>query len=463
MRLEAHANGEIVAYFEHESISFGTFSAAVAEHVATLRNGLPLAAFSGSRRKSDKEVLLLLRRLAARGLLNYPLGSPRKELVVIEPQTPDYWPETAPLNDADIIVLSRFALLRRRDHELVLESPRACAVFKICDPQIAVGLALLSRPQPVKELRRKGSFLDPDLLGLLLANDILFKVAPHQSGDLRRAEGDPDLVLWDFHDLLFHTRSTQGRHTDPIGGTYPHIGRIPPQPEERPPWPGTKIDLAADTPQSASLPAFAKLLRARHSARSFDHQRPISRIELARFLDHAARILTKTDPQGAINDGGQTARPYPSAGASYELELYLAVVQCDGLARGFYHYDASAHQLAQIDVAAQDFDALLAGAQYAMGVQEAPQILITITARFGRVAWKYSALAYALILKDVGVLTQTFYLTVTDMGLGGCAIGLTDIELFRRMTGLDIHVEGPVGQFAIGRAAPPPIGPSAHG
>jgi SagB-type dehydrogenase family enzyme len=66
--------------------------------------------------------------------------------------------------------------------------------------------------------------------------------------------------------------------------------------------------------------------------------------------------------------------------------------------------------------------------------------------RFGRVSWKYSSLAYSLILKDVGVLTQTLYLMTTDMGLGGCAIGIA-------VTGIEFHVEGPVHQFALGRGA----------
>ena len=82
-----------------------------------------------------------------------------------------------------------------------------------------------------------------------------------------------------------------------------------------------------------------------------------------------------------------------------------------------------------------------------------PQILITIAARFGRISWKYSSIAYALILKDVGVLTQALYLMTADMGLGGCAIGITNIDLFAKMTGVEFHVEGPVGQFAIGRGA----------
>ena len=39
----------------------------------------------------------------------------------------------------------------------------------------------------------------------------------------------------------------------------------------------------------------------------------------------------------------------------------------------------------------------------------------------------------------------------TEMGLGGCAIGIADIDLFAKMTGIAFHVEGPVGQFVLGR------------
>jgi nitroreductase len=53
----------------------------------------------------------------------------------------------------------------------------------------------------------------------------------------------------------------------------------------------------------------------------------------------------------------------------------------------------------------------------------------------------------------VVVLTQTLYVMATDMGLGGCAIGLTNIDLFAKMTEIEFHVEGPVGQFVMGHGA----------
>ena len=321
-------------------------------------------------------------------------------------------------------------------------------------------LATLSAPQPLKRLRRQDGFPGVELLALLVECRILFKLDAGSESGLRPDEGDDSLVLWDFHDLLFHARSTEGRHANPMGGVYPYAGVMPSPPAVRPRWPGTPIDLRAvsATPPQPLSPA-AALLRQRHSIRSFDDQRPITLAELARVLDGAARVQSTWESPLDFGDGGPVVeyavRPYPSGGGSYGLELYLAVNRCEGLARGFYHYDAGGHALVPIGARAQELDALLAGAGFAMDAPAAPQILITIAARFGRTAWKYSSLAYALILKDAGVLTQTLYLMATDMGLGGCAIGTANIDLFARMTGIEFHVEGPVGQFALGRGVPP--------
>ncbi len=454
VRLEAHASGEIVAGFEGYSVGLGTFSARAADRAQKLRTGLPLGSFASESRNTDKEIGLLVLRLARRGLLEYRLGRSRKaeDLVVIEPQVPDYWPQAPRVANADALVLSRFAYMRRRGAEMVLESPRAGALFKICDPRIAAAIAMLSTPQQIKHLRRQEGFPGVELLALLLDCQILFKVDGADESRLRLAEGDHSLALWDFHDLLFHARSTEGRHANPLGGVYPCVGIISPLPAVRPSWPGKTIDLSkvsAAGPEAIS--PLARLLRERHSTRSFDDRRPITLAELSRFLDGAARVLSRSNAKLDFDEGDHTVRPYPSAGAAYELELYLAVNSCEGLARGFYHYDAGAHALAPVAVPENDFEALLAGAETAMGAPAAPQILITIAARFGRISWKYSSIAYALILKDVGVFMQTLYLMATDMGLGGCAIGIANIDLFAKMTGIEFHVEGPVGQFAIGR------------
>jgi len=457
--LEASAAGDVAIAFAGQSVPFGRLSTEAATRARDLRTGLPWSLFTAPKRSADRELDAFVRRLAERGLIEYRLGHPRSgDQVVIEPQLPDYWPRLPRLRDTDRLVLSRFAYLRRRADELVLESPRAGALFKISDPKVAALLAALVTPQTVNILRRQPGFPGLDLLALLLDSQILFKVSAKDKG-LRPSEGDGSLVLWDFHDLLFHARSTEGRHANPVGGVYSYVDVIEPQPAVRPSWPGEKIGLRRFSSAEGQEPPAARLFKKRRSTRDFDDRAPITLAELSQFLDSAARIYatveTPVDPQSDPAAGGptltHTVRPYPSGGASYELELYLAVNACDGLPRGFYHYDADAHVLVPIAVRHRDFDALLQSAEFAMGESGTPQILVTIAARFGRVSWKYSSIAYSLILKDTGVLMQTFYLMAADMGLGGCAIGTTNIELFAKMTGLDFHVEGPVGQFALGR------------
>jgi SagB-type dehydrogenase family enzyme len=459
--LEAQGDGIVVTGFGGTLARLGAVSPGVASRLADLRTGLPLTALASARGSLDKELELIVRRLARHGLLEYGLraSATGADLVVIEPQLADYWPEWRPLDERDVLALSRFAYMRRRGTEMVIESPLAGALFRICDPQTAAALAMLAAPQPLDALRRQVGFPDVEVLALLVDCRILFKVAAADSLGTRAEEGDGNLVLWDFHDLVFHARSTEGRHANPLGGVYAHADAMPALPAVRPHWPGRKIDLAKHSQQGRKNSPAARVLHKRHSARSFDDRRPITLAELARFLDAAARVSSRWQSQADFGPGvSYAARPYPSAGASYELELYLAVAACKDLARGFYHYDAGRHALVPIRARPQDVETLLNSAAAAMDAPAVPQIAITIAARFGRVSWKYSSLAYALILKDAGVLTQTLYLIATDMGLGGCAIGTVNVELFARMTGIEFHVEGPVGQFALGRPAPGPGG-----
>ena len=233
--------------------------------------------------------------------------------------------------------------------------PRAGALFKICNPKIASAIAILSTPHQLKRLRRQDAFPGVDLLALLLDCQILFRIDPARDSSLRPGEGNDDLVLWDFHDLLFHARSTEGRHANPLGGIYHVRRRHISVSGGTTPWPGKKINLHkfAAAPSETVSP-FAKLLHERHSIRKFDDHRPITLAELAQFLDNTVRVQSRLGSAVELGDGGPavgyTVRPYPSGGGGYELELYLAVDKCEGLVRGFYHYDADGHALMPIGV-----------------------------------------------------------------------------------------------------------------
>ncbi len=459
-RLEVHSNGAIVAHFDTHTVSLGTFGTAAAACAGELRTGLPLSSLAPGSGNLDKEVDLLLRRLAGHGLLDYHAGATagKDGAAVIEPQVAGYWPQMPQLGDDDTLILSRFAFMRRRGNEMVLESARSSALFRIRDPKLMSLLWTLSAPQQVGQLRQQDSFPGVEFLALLVDCEIALKLE-NASVNTRLAEGDHALALWEFHDLLYHTRSTEGRHANPIGGVYPHGGVIPPLPALRPSWPGKQIDLQTFLdPDPEALHPVAKLLRDRHSTRTYDDLRPITLAELSQLLDGTARVLSRPVDAAETGEDGPaetTFRPYPCAGAAYELEVYLAVNNCDGLAPGFYHYDAGAHALVQIEAPAKELKAMLAAGASAMGERTPPQVLITITARFGRISWKYGSIAYSLILKDAGILTQSLYLMATGMGLGGCAIGLSNIDRFEKMTGIGYPAEGPVSVFALGREPAP--------
>src|SRR5919109_402677 len=187
IRLEADADGTIRACFAGHSVGLGQFSAAAADRAQNLHAGLPLHSFVSGRRSIDKDIHRLVLRLARHGLLEYRLGRSRhgKDQVVIEPQVADYWPRTPPLRSADALVLSRFAYLRRRANELVLESPRAGALFRICDPRIAATVAALATPHPLKQFRRQAGFPGLELLALLLDCQLLLRVDAPRASCLR--------------------------------------------------------------------------------------------------------------------------------------------------------------------------------------------------------------------------------------------------------------------------------------
>jgi len=273
-----------------------------------------------------------------------------------------------------------------------------------------------------------------------------------------RETADPDLAAWEFHDLLFHARSRQGRHDNPSGATRAAEAGLKPPPAIKPAMAGEAIDLAIpelNNPDRTGV-SFDTVLAARCSVRQYGRN-PISGAELGEFLYRVGRVIArrKAELPGAEAVVFETTRrPYPSAGALHELEFYLAVTRAEDLAAGFYHYHPERHHLERLSAPSPDLAALLADASHGTTIPLGElQVLIVISARFRRVAWKYRSMAYAAILKNVGVVYQTMYLVATAMGLAPCAVGSGDSDCLARLIGTDVHVESSVGEFLLGSRA----------
>jgi SagB-type dehydrogenase family enzyme len=252
---------------------------------------------------------------------------------------------------------------------------------------------------------------------------------------------------WEFHDLLFHTRSRLGTANGVVGASYRFKGEKPPSPALKPKPPeAISILLPRPDPYDNLLnrTSLLAVIEQRRSVRSY-YLPLLTLDDLSAFLYFSARVKSQS-----IHDGVEfTSRPYPSGGASYELELYLTIRNVSGLYDGLYYYNALEHSLMPISMLTPEVDMLRRDASVSMACLGEPQVLISIAARFHRLQWKYSRIAYAAILKHVGVVYQTFYLVGTALGIGCCALGVGNSQLFCRVAHTALLDESTVGEFAL--------------
>lgn len=351
--------------------------------------------------------------------------------------------------------LSRFAYLRRDGGEMVLESPLSHSRLVLHDHR-AVGLigALASR-LTVTDLCRQFPAFAPATVGGLVALLEEASLVDAVHGEENTASTDEGFDSWEFHDLLFHTRSRRGRSDARFGATW-RLAHQPAPPALKS-FDGDR-SFELHRPDLATLeendPPFAQVQNRRRSMRKYGAE-PIRAEQLGEFLYRVGRV-TETwtaDIPGAMPTRTMefAARPYPSGGALYELGIYPVVRQCRDLSGGLYAYDPAQHRLHQVAGRTPEVESLLDDAAVSAGIDpRTTQVLIVLASRFRRIAWKYESIAYALTLKHVGVMIQTMYLAATAMGLAPCAVGCGDSDLFARAAGTEYHLESSVGEFLLG-------------
>lgn len=354
-------------------------------------------------------------------------------------------------------VLSRFAYLHRVGRDTVLETPLTAARLQLHDPHAAGLVQRLSEPSTLAQLWTTAADLPREslaaLIGLMAGARLLTAVTP---GGVPEEDLRPELRSWEFHDLLFHARSRQGRHDALVGNSYPMAGIGPPLPAVKPVEAAETIELFRPdwSELDARDPSLVRAMEERRSLREYADQ-PITVAQLGEFLFRTVSLRQVWENEHPTHAGPIpveiSSRPYPSGGALYPLEVYAVVQACTGLEAGLYHYDPQGHRLARLSLMSDELHKLLAEAGQATAIPtESLQVLLVLTARFGRVTWKYTGLSYALILKDLGGVYQNMYLAATAMGLAPCAIGVGDSDLFARASGIDYYRESSVGEFVLG-------------
>ena len=393
-------------------------------------------------------------KLSERGYITWSVEEKGHRLARLEAVGPGFAPCQPEISPAQRFVLSRFAYSRRLNNTTVVETPLKLIRLELIGWLSAALWGLLSRPVSSLELTSAVPGANSATVSLLLqlfhAAGVIEKVAT--ADDCSPEECDQVLRQWEFHDLLFHSRVRDGRHDAPLGATFRFWPDFPPLPACKPPMPGEVIELYR--PDIEQLKAedypFTLVLEERRSVRDYAPE-AITLEQLGEFLYRSARVkkMQPADPgRGLMYEA--SARPYPGGGACHGLEIYLTVSECQALKPGLYHYDPLAHHLTKLSDPNNYTDLMLKQAENSAAHHCLPQVLITITARFQRLSWKYSSIALSLILKDVGALYQTMYLVATTMDLAPCALGAGHADGLCRAAGLNYLEESPVGEFLLG-------------
>jgi SagB-type dehydrogenase family enzyme len=346
----------------------------------------------------------------------------------------------ADIRTAGPLSLSKYVYSRRLPETgtTVLESPLSGYRLTVAEPAVAALLA--------------AEFEAGRPAGGLTAGEVT-QVAELLTATRMLGDVDTEHVQsrWEFHDLLFHTRSRFGLHDYPSGGVYPQAHARP----SPPPVPPAELGIDLPVPDwdtiLAADPPLSEVLESRRSLREYD-QAPVTVEQLGELLYRMARVRAIAQPVAKPPYGYPTvSRPYPSGGGLGELELYVTVAHCAGLEPGIYRYEPTGHRLVPRPHDPGARMELVQSAYMATGrLLVAPQLVFTVTSRMERITWKYATIAYALALKHVGVIYQTMYLVATAMGLAPCAFGSSDSEVAARAIGLDWIEQPTVGEFAIG-------------
>ena len=390
---------------------------------------------------------LLLRRLHAAGQLERGVRAGGRTLARLRPVGRGRTPWTTALPPAQPVKLSRFAVVRVADGCLIAQAPRSHAVVEL-SPEAACLLGALARWTTPAEL----STAEAAILPLLADAGLLAPGGPESD-----AENDAAAqAQWAVPDLWLHSRSRGPLLNAAYGGAYPMASRFPPLPARAEPdntVPDNTVPDNIDRGVALAIPGaisdlpLSEALERRRSTREHDDSAPLTADQLGELLYRTTRLRSTF-----VTAHGQEAadRPYPSGGAAHELEIYPLVTNCAGLDPGLWHYRADEHRLQLVARPGPVLARMTATSRAACVMSGDPQLVLVIAARFGRVMWKYEAVAYSLILKHVGVYMQTVYLVATAMGLAVCGVGGGDAADFATASGLDFYAQGSVGEIVLG-------------
>ncbi len=227
--------------------------------------------------------------------------------------------------------------------------------------------------------------------------------------------------------------------TNTVAGLTRHFGT--PEAEVQPP-----VDIRLG---HAAPDAFDALLRRRVTCRNFaGTPLPLSLFEA--MMERVFAAVHVVEPAPGLRF---LKRSSPSGGGLHATDAYLLVQHVEGVAPGLYRYLADSHALSRVDAPDLPLDQLalqmVAGQHW---FANAP-VMVALASTYRRSFWKYRnhAKAYRALVLDAGHLSQTLYLSATDLGLGAFVTAAINEHQIEAMFGLDALRSGVIAVCGFGQ------------
>lgn len=207
------------------------------------------------------------------------------------------------------------------------------------------------------------------------------------------------------------------------------------------------VDDIVPLPDAVETSPLLDLLGRRRSCRRF-RVAPMPSGCLATLLAGTYGVLR----HDRLADGSVAlARPVPSAGARYPLELDAVTQRVVGIPDGLYRYNPVEHALERWrpTPTVRDLERCCLGQDY---FEEANAVVL-FSAVFDRTLRRYGARGYRHILLEAGHAAQNFCLLATEAGLGSLVVGGFADRQLNRLVGLDGVAEAVLYCVAVGQPA----------
>lgn len=145
---------------------------------------------------------------------------------------------------------------------------------------------------------------------------------------------------------------------------------------------------------------------------------------------------------------GHHLRTAPSAGALYPFEIYVFIMNVEGIERGMYHYAVREHALELVKKGV--FRSELTAAGLEQDMLGTADITFVLSAIFDRVRHKYKERGFRYVYMEAGHISQNIALQSVSLGLGSVSVGAFIDDKINQLIGIDGRKESAIYLHAVG-------------